>query len=33
MRFLHEAYKSEKLNLDNDFAGNWSFMVWFQIEI
>ena len=27
MRFLHEAYKSEKLNLDNDFAGNWSFMV------
>ena len=27
MRFLHEAYKSEKLNLDNDFAGSWSFMV------
>ena len=27
MRFLHEAYKSEKLNLDNDYAGNWSFMV------
>ena len=30
MRFLHEAYKSEKLNMDNDFAGNWSFMVWKQ---
>ena len=27
MRFLHEAYKSEKLNLDNDYAGNWSFLV------
>lgn len=27
MRFLHEAYKSEKANLDNDYAGNWSFMV------
>lgn len=27
MRFLHEAYKSEKLNLENDFAGSWSFMV------
>ena len=27
MKFLHEAYKSEKLNLENDYAGSWSFMV------
>ena len=27
MRFLHEAYKSEKINLENEFGGSWSFMV------
>jgi len=26
MRFLHEAYKSDSVNLDNEFAGTWSFM-------
>lgn len=25
MRYLHEAYKSESLNLDNEYAGTWSF--------
>lgn len=26
MKFLHEAYKSDSINLDNEYAGTWSFM-------
>jgi len=25
MMFLHEAYKSENQNIDNQYAGSWSF--------
>ena len=25
MKFLHEAYKSDSLNMNNEFAGTWSF--------
>lgn len=25
MKFLHEAYKCDALNVDNEFAGTWSF--------
>lgn len=24
MTFLHEAYKSERLNVENEYAGTWS---------
>ena len=27
MQFLHEAYKSEDLNLDNKYSGTWSLIV------
>ena len=27
MRFLHEAYKCDSINLDNEYAGTWSFQV------
>jgi len=26
MMFLHEAYKSISANIDNEYAGSWSFM-------
>lgn len=26
MSFLHEAYKSNNANIDNQFAGSWSFV-------
>jgi len=25
MQFLHEAYKCDNLNIENDFSGSWSF--------
>lgn len=28
MRFLHEAYKSPMLNINNEFSGGWLFNVW-----
>jgi hypothetical protein len=28
MKFLHEAYKCDSINLDNEYAGTWSFVVW-----
>jgi hypothetical protein len=30
MKFLHEAYKCDSINLDNEYAGTWSFVVWFK---
>ena len=27
MKFLHEAYKCDSINLDNEYAGTWSFVV------
>ena len=26
MKDLHESYKSESTNIDNEYAGSWSFM-------
>jgi hypothetical protein len=26
MKYLHEAYKSDSTNIDNEYAGTWSFM-------
>lgn len=26
MMFLHEAYKSDSQNIDNEYAGSWSFV-------
>jgi hypothetical protein len=28
MKYLHEAYKSDSTNIDNEYAGTWSFMTW-----
>ena len=25
MMFLHEAYKSQSMNLENEYSGSWSF--------
>lgn len=27
MRFLHEAYKSETINVENEYSGTWSFVM------
>lgn len=28
MQFMHEAYKSDELNLSNAYSGSWSLVVW-----
>ena len=28
MMFLHEAYKSQAINLENEYTGSWSFKQW-----
>jgi hypothetical protein len=27
MQFLHEAYKVQNINIDNEYAGTWSVMI------